>query len=161
MDQNKFLSVGADGETEDFYGNFLLSLNGTLLFGMNILFAWLGIGFYHDPASGWKPLVVLIPMALFSFLFGGQLCYFSISEENLEIRNHVFRWYRRKYALKDIEILIFERSLGRMSNSLRVKSAGSRPWSYFAGSLRYEDWYAFEKALKKRGIAVDNKLWGF
>ena len=35
------------------------------------------------------------------------------------------------------------------------------PFSYFAASLRDEDWYEFDKALRKKGIALDNKLWRF
>jgi hypothetical protein len=119
----------------------------------------MGIYLHRQPDKGWTPLVLLVPLFAFSIVLGGQLFYFRLTDDNLEIRNHVFRWFRRKYQIKDIESLIFERVGSVPAFALRVKSTGSRPWSFFAASLSYEDWYDFDKALRKRGIPVDNKLW--
>jgi hypothetical protein len=48
----------------------------------------------------------------------------------------------------------------RTPKSLQIRRAGHRPRICFAGSLELEDWYDFGKALQKKGIAVNNKLWG-
>jgi hypothetical protein len=161
MDQNQLIPAGASREREEFYGNFLLSWNFILLVVIDLFFIWQGLNFYHDPTSRSKALLDLIPIVLFSTIFAGQLFYFRITDDSLEIRNHIFRWYRRKYLLKDINCLVIEKAMNRFSRSLRVKSATSRPWSYFAGSLEDTDWYDFDKVLRKRGIPVDNKLWRF
>ena len=159
MKENKLIPAGGYQERQEFYGNFILSTPGRSLIALTVLLIWIGISFYRKKPDPWLPLEFLPLMLAFLFVLGGQLCYFNMNDDTLEIRNHIFRWYRKKYRLKDIEILIFERSMSIFSFSLRVKSVNSRPWSYFAGSLRYEDWYDFEKALKKKGIPVDNKLW--
>ena len=148
-------------EREEFYGNFLLTWPGVLFFGTIISYFWLGINVHRAHAPSWEGYVAFSPLLLFLFLFGFQLFYFRITDDSLEIKNHIFRWYRKRYLLKDIDTLIFEKWMNAMPNSLRVKGAGFRTFSYFAGSLRDVDWYDFDKVLRKKGIPLDNKLWRF
>lgn len=146
-------------ESEAFYGNFIFSLNFILLLFFIFIFTWQGIDILQDPnPRAWAALGDLAAMAVFTFVLGGQLCYFTLDDVNLEIRNHLFPRFRRKYRLETIDSLTISRSMGRLSRSIRVRSSESRPWSYFAGSLRDADWDDFDKALRKKGIKVENKL---
>ncbi len=155
------IKITASGEKEEFYGNFMLSWYGVGIFGPIVIFIWQSINLHKDSRFGWNGVAAFSSILLFSLVFSAQLCYFSLSEESLEIRHHVFRWFRREYPLKDIEMLTVFKAGYRTARSLQVKRPGFRNRMYFAGSLRDEDWYDFAKALKKKGIAVDNKLWGF
>lgn len=153
------IESSGNGETEEFSGNFIFSMNGLLLFGINLLFAWQGIDFYNRPDHGWKPFLVLIPILSFSAIFGLQLFYFRICGDQLEIRNHVFRWVRIRVRLFDIEKIVLYSPGSKTSNSLRIyKKDGSRTWGYSAGSLRDKTWIALSKAFAKKGIPVTNKL---
>jgi hypothetical protein len=147
----------ADSESETFAGNFLLSLNGILLVGMTIPFLWLTLKIYRDHTVGWIMLVPVITMLVFAAGFGAQLFYFRISADRLEVRNHIFFWYKKDYLCHDIVGVIFEH-VSRRSNALRIRTNDFRTRSYAAGSLWDKHWLALAKALKKRKIPVHNEI---
>jgi hypothetical protein len=153
------IKITASGEKEEFYGNFILSWYSIGFFGPIVAFIWLSINAYGDPRFGWNGVAAYSSILLFPLFFSFQLCYFSLSDDSLEIRNHIFPWFRKEYPLKDIESLTFCRSGYRVPRSVRIKGAAFRRRIYFAGTLDLVDWYDFGKALKKKGIMVDDNLW--
>ena len=144
-----------DGE-EEFYGNHVLSMNGIFLYGLAAVFTWQGITLSQKPGKV-TPLIVVIPILGFAFLFAWQLFYFRIDGDVFEIRNHIFRWYRKQYPLQDIALAVITR-VGRQSNSLRIRTADLRSGSFAAGSLRDRHWVALATALKERGVPVKDEL---
>lgn len=144
-------------ETEEFCGNFILSFRFIVLCIWEVCFiGGLVLGLKSQiSAPGISGLVILMPV--FLFLYGAQLCYFRLTDDSLEIRNHIFRFYCAKYKLTTIKSLTFRGSEFRTSRSLRVRSAGSGSWKYYAGSLRDKDWEEFGDAMRKRGIPVNNE----
>ena len=94
---------------------------------------------------------------IFGAVFGAQLFYFRITGDTLEIRNHLFWWYKKEYPLSDIARVVFEH-IERRSNALRIRTVDFRSKAFSAGSLRDRHWAALATALKIRGIPVKNEL---
>jgi hypothetical protein len=149
--------TAADDEEETFSGHFLTSLNGILLVGIVTVFIWQGLHFYKEHQAGWIVLMPLVPVLILSAALGTQLFYFRISADRLQIRNHIFRWYRKDYLYQDIVGVTFEH-VSRKSNALRIRTNDFRSRSFAAGSLRNKHWLALAKALKKRKIPVHNEI---
>jgi hypothetical protein len=97
------------------------------------------------------------PLIMLFVVFGFQLFYFRLSDDCLEIRNHLLGWYKKQYTLEDIASIVFEH-VGKRSNALRIRTNDFRSRSYAAGSLRDKHWKALEQALKDRDIQVKNEL---
>jgi hypothetical protein len=141
---------------QEFSGNFLLSVNGILLLGITIAFTWMGIRFYSK-TSGWINFIFLLPIIISPIPIGWQFFYFRITNGVLEVRNHLFLWYKREYLLDDITGVVFE-YIPKRSYALRIRTLDFRSVSYAAGSLRKKNWNALQHALKKRDIPVKNEL---
>jgi hypothetical protein len=159
MEQRSF-SGSEDFDTVDFTGRFLLGWPGVILFGVTFFFFWVVTDGFKRAANV-SDALILSSTTLFVWGFAGlQLFYFTISGEDLIIRNHIFRWIRKRYALKDIQIVVLEKANGRFPCALRVKSTVTRAWSFFARGLSDTDWDELDKTLRKRGFPVDNKQLG-
>ena len=138
-----------------FSGPLLTSLNGILCCGLLIAFITmdLHIGIFDKPIIFVAlPVQLLFPLPLYM-----QLFYFRVTTDELEIRNHVFPWYCKRYPLTEIAGIVFEKS-GNWSYMLRVRTYDYRSKSYSAGTLRDHHWLALGKALKKRGLQVKSEL---
>jgi hypothetical protein len=147
------------GERASFYGNVVLSWYGVGIFGPIVFYIWQAKEAYKNARLGWSGVAALSVILLFPLIFSYPLFYFTLSDDSLEIKHHIFRWYRKEYPFKNIELLTINKAGYRIPQSLSVKCIGSRARLIFAGSLRDEDWYDFAKALKKKGIPLDNNLW--
>lgn len=162
MNPNTPNQPSAAGGAHSYYGNYLTSGVGMSLLLSLLLFIAAGIGrWLMHPDQFQDALIVLAAIVLFTLAFGANSYYFCISGSYLEIRNHVFPWYLRIHHLDEVESVDFRPGSYRRSDALRVKTKAG-PWSprYHAGSLRYKNWKALEKALQRRGIPVDNRLHG-
>jgi hypothetical protein len=150
------------GGVHPYYGNYLTSTAGISLLILLLLFISAGLGTWltHPDEIG-ITLAFLGPVLIFPIGFGSNLFYFCISGSYLEIRNHIFPWYLKIVHLEEIERVEFRMGSFRRSDALRLKKKES-DWTsgYHAGSLRFENWKALEKALQRRGIAVDNRIHG-
>jgi hypothetical protein len=150
------------GGAHSYYGNYLTSTVGISLLLSLLLFISAGIGrWLMHPDNLGDALIILAPVILFTIGFGANSYYFCISGSYLEIRNHVFPWYLKVIPLEEIGIVEIRMGSIRRSDVLRLKKkTGSWSGGYRAGSLRYKNWKALEKALQRRGVAVDNRLHG-
>ena len=143
-----------------YYGNCLTSTVGVSLILSIILFISAGLGnWLTHPERTEISLAILVPMLLFTLLFGSNLYYFCLSGSYLEIRNHIFPWVLKIHHLEEVEGVEFRTGSFKRSDALRIKRKHG-PWTgrYHAGSLRRKNWHAFERALQRRGIPVDNHL---
>ena len=148
------------GGAHPYYGNYRTCTAGISLFLSIVLFISAGLGnWLTHPERLEISLAILIPTLLFTLLFGSNLYYFCISGSYLEIRNHIFPWVLKIHHLDEVEGVEFKTGSLNRSDALRVKRKdGLWTGSYHASSLRRKNWHAFERALKRRGIQVDNNL---
>jgi len=146
----------AGDSDEEFRGNFWSSMNGIVLTGVTLFFLYLGIISYRNDFNIFS-LIFLIPMFAFTLAFGGQLFYFRITWDSLEIRNHVFWWYSKEYPLSGIAQAVIE-SATKRSTALHLRTVDFRSRNFSAGSLRDRHWVALAAGLKERGIAVRNEV---
>ena len=144
-------SNSGDGKATVFKGNHVLSMNGILLYGAVIACGWTIVRSAAQPPS--LILVPLLVTLLFVIGFGLQLFYFKLSASRLEIRNHIFPWYKKEYPLKEISGVVISR-VTRQSRHLRINTIDSRTRRFPAGSLRNDTWTALEKALRNEHISV-------
>jgi len=149
------------GETEFFRGNPVLNFHGLGFFGtLAVLIWWCADAFAGRSDRQWPYIFLTGGLLLFvARMFGGELCYFILSSDQLEIRNHVFPWYRKIFELEDISDVVFAFASKR-AYSLRICTTGQRTYSFGGGSLRGDDWREMEKAFHKRRIMVRNELPG-
>lgn len=153
-------SVSSPGGPYPYYGNYLTCTVGISLILSILLFFSAGLGHWlTHPERLEITLAILGATLLLALLFGSNLYYFCISGSYLEIRNHIFPWVLKIHHLDEIEGVEFRRGSFNRSDALRVKRKDG-PWtgSYHAGSLRRKNWHAFQRALQRRGIPVDNHL---
>ena len=162
MNPNNPNQTSGAGGAHPYYGNYLTSTVGICLILSILLFISAGLGnWLTHPDNIEVTLAILGPIVLFAIGFGSNSYYFCISGSYLEIRNHVFPWYCKIYRLEDIETVEFRTGSFRRPDALRLKrKAGSWSGGFHAGSLRNKNWKALEKALRRRGIQVDNHLHG-
>ena len=149
------------GKTEVFRGNPLLNIHALVFWGVFLVLLWLCWSFVRDALWRTTPMV-LAPMGIlagFTAMMGFELCYFILSQEQLEIRNHVFPWYRKTYELEDISDVVFAFASKR-AYSLCIRTMDQRSHNYRAGSLRGANWRDLQKAFRKRHIMVHNELPG-
>lgn len=148
------------GGAHPYYGNYLTSTVGISLILSIVLFISAGLGnLLTHPERSEISLAILGPLLLFTLIFGSNLYYFCISGSYLEIRNHIFPWVLKIHHLDEVEGVEFKTSSFNRSDALRIKRKDG-PWTarYRAGSLRRKNWNAFERALLRRGIHVENNL---
>lgn len=147
-----------DGHTESFYGNIFLSMNAVPIY-LFALIAALANLLGHPPLTG--RLIPLMPLGIFWLALGGQLYYFRLTTDTLEIRNQFFPWMRGTWPLDDIDNIVFEFMEGRgTTNILRIHTYDLRSKGYNAIGLKNRHWLALGIALQKRGIPVKNELAG-
>jgi len=123
-----------------------------------LLFISAGLGHWltHPERIG-TMLAIFGATLLLTLLFASNLYYFCISGSYLEIRNHIFPWILKIHHLDEVDGVEFKTGSFRRSDGLRVKRKdGTHTTTYRAGSLRSKNWHAFERALQRRGIPVDN-----
>ena len=146
------------GGAHPYYGNYLTCTAGVSLFLSILLFISAGLGHWlTHPERIEITLAIFGATLLLTLLFGSNLYYFCISGSYLEIRNHIFPWVLKIHHLDEIESIEFRAGSFNRPDALRVKRKDG-PWtgSYHAGSLRRKNWHAFQRALKRRGIPVEN-----
>lgn len=134
-----------------FSGPVLPSFKGILFYGL-LLF-----GIIMCITSLVAILISAVIIAPALVIFGVQLCYFRLTAETLEIRNHVAPWYQKSYPLIDIAGVVLESSHNNWSRTMRVLTYDHHNDGYPAGTLRKRDWQALARALKKRGIHVNTQ----
>ena len=160
MDANSTNYPPPSGGPHPYYGNYLTCTVGVSLFLSLLLFFFAGLGnWLMHPERIEITVAILGPMLLFFLIFSSNLYYFCISGSYLEIRNHIFPWVLKIHHLDEVEGVEFRNGSFRRSDGIRVKRKDG-PWTgtYRAGSLRRNNWHAFERALHRRGIPVENHL---
>jgi hypothetical protein len=143
-----------DVKTTVFKGNPVLSLIGVLLSGSLIFFGWLTIQSFEKGAPS-TVLLWISAMLVFVIGLGLQLFYFELSANRLEIRNHIFWWYKKEYPLQNITGVVIGHVF-RQSTHLRINTNNRKSRKFPAGSLREKNWTALGKALHHRHISVRN-----
>jgi len=102
-----------------------------------------------------RPLLLLlfcIPLGIFYLILGTSCFYFRISDGHLEVRNHLWRWYRRTFRLTDIESILLLNT-GRV-NGLCVRKFDFVEAVYRSAVLRDRDWDQLKSVLEQRNIVV-------
>ena len=147
-------TAGSIGDTEAYRGNPILSMYG-LFFYATVVGIMLTARNIPDmvQASGWISFIIFLPLLFLAIMLGRQLYYFRITTDSLEIKNHVFPWYKKAHLLEEINSIAFERG-SKSSRTLLIRTAGFGSFRYAAGSLWDKHWKALEKALKKCNIPV-------
>ncbi|HXB09306.1 MAG TPA: hypothetical protein VNW04_19410 [Puia sp.] len=151
-------TIAGREESRVFDGNFFTSQNGIFIMGFLLLLIWALF-------TAWKELsvhppmflILLAPIAGIVGLAATQVYYFRLTGEVLEIRNHVWPWYRREYRLVEIDNVAFEAPF-RRSHTLRVRTRNFESDAYGAGTLRKRNWHALYKALQERHISVSSQF---
>lgn len=136
-------------ETYKFAGNLFLTLNFLLFFGLTILL----ISSFSKIISEHPLMILILIPVLFAFyiIFGHQLHYFIIRNENLIVRNHFFPWKKKVFSIRNILSMNFEH-IPRRSTSIRVTTSDLKSRTYSAGSLTEEKWQLLITALKEFGV---------
>lgn len=142
-------------KTEVFKGNQFLSLRGVLLWGIIGLFTYAFI--IKSPNLKLGGQLLLSGLILFwVVIHAWMMHYFEISTNYVLVRNHIFFWKMKAYALSDIEEIVFEAE-GRRPNCMRIITRDFRNKLYPAGTLRRKTWLEMKKRLESKGIRVRNE----
>jgi hypothetical protein len=122
--------------------------------------AWfqLIIGFFLVPVLSGVfhiPAMLVFAMAPICFVFWGIMCtklnYFGVAGGHIEIRNHNFRWWNKRYNFDEITEMVMDRG------SLILVLRYGREESYQGPSLKNEQWLALKKMLEEKGIVVKDE----
>jgi hypothetical protein len=140
---------------ETYIGNQFTSLRGISFWPLFVILVYaLFFGAKTDQYSG---LVIVVPFALFWFLFNAWLMnYFRVSENFIVVKNHLAFWKNNGYRLSDIKEVAFE-TRDKMPNCLRIITKDFRSKLYPAGTLRDKTWLEMKDKLESRGITVRNE----
>lgn len=131
-------------------GNPFTSFNTLVVIGAFIFILYLVIDGKNFSLT--TNLVFLFPLFLY-FIFGIQMHYFMIENENLIIKNHFFFWKTRTFPLNEIWETNFETPY-RGSRSLRILTKDYDSKLFGAASLKNKDWKELRKDLSNIGIPV-------
>lgn len=144
-------------EPETFGGNFILSQNGIFIFVFAAMAVWTGKVVLPLALHGGAPLPGLCFLWLFFgfmlVMFSRELHYFLLEGDELQVRNHVWFWYKKSYPLNDIAGIVFESPYKR-SERLRIRTRDLRSVDYGAGSLRQRHWRALYERLRSLQVPV-------
>lgn len=139
----------------DYKGSLLKSVYGISLWAMPIFFIFL---ITSNADSLHTKVSVMISIIGFLYFIGNSyfLHYFSISDNYLMIRNHVFFWKHRVYKIADVKEIVFE-SESRWPNCLRVITKDYRSKLYPADTLSDKTWIEIKRVMKNQGVIVRNE----
>jgi hypothetical protein len=144
-------------EPETFAGNFVFSQNGIFFFVFVALAVWTGNAVLPLAMRGGAPLLGICFLWLFFgfmlVMFARELHYFRLEGDELQVRNHIWFWYKKSYPLNEIAAIVFESPYKR-SNSLRIRTRDLGSRGYGAGSLRQRHWRALYETLKTLHVPV-------
>jgi hypothetical protein len=145
----------AEESADIFSDSFIFSFNGSVILVMLAAIIILLItGTKHNaPAI----LAMTFFLLLFCFAFGTQAYYFLVSDSHLIVKNHLFRWYRKVYALEDIKDAKLERPTKR-STTLRITTKDFQSNAFSAGTLRTKTWQALLERFSQKRISVRNEV---
>lgn len=138
------------------FGGNILTFNSLVLFALVFLGIYILVFSKHS-TSFWQVAIPSLAILINGpVLLGYQLHYFSLNEEYLIVKNHIWLWRNDIYLLKDIREIVFE-DPNKLSTSLRVITTNYESKLYPAGSLRNKDWRAFREVFRSRGIRIRNE----
>lgn len=102
-------------------------------------------------------IVISIFIAFLYWLFGHQLHYFELTNQELIIRNHVVLWVKRRYPLSEI-VLINCESPDKRSDAIRVITHNKQSQAYCAGSPGDKHWRKLLNNLRALGIRINKQF---
>ncbi|RYD52199.1 MAG: hypothetical protein EOP52_08490 [Sphingobacteriales bacterium] len=97
-------------------------------------------------------------ITLAGILFNSQYCYyFGVTDNELIIKNHIRRWYRKSYLIQDIKSIRMETSTNKIdSDSIRIFITPASYQLYYAATLTGKRWHLLEQQLEAKGLRVNN-----
>lgn len=120
-----------------FSGSPLLSVAVFSIISSVIIFISFWDGFF------WMKVIPAISFLF--FLCGWQMFYFILSGDQLIIRNHLWIWYKRSYAIKNIRGFIYEPQRKGTSQTLRIVLKDFKTKAWQAESLKSKDWLSLKQ----------------
>jgi hypothetical protein len=98
-------------------------------------------------------------LAFFNVIFyagvGYNANYFLLSNNYLQVKNHLWFWKKKTYRLNDIKEIIIEWPF-KSSNAARIILNDNLSILNPAGSLWDKDWTKFIKDLENKGVKVQS-----
>jgi hypothetical protein len=141
-------STKVEIEPEKFSGNGYFNFNTLLFYGLTIFFVSIP---FTTKIPDMSYFIILICIIIFYLLFGYQLHYFVISNDQFIVKNHFLFWINKIYNIDDIIEANIE-SQRRRSDALRIYTTDFKSKLYVAGSLRSKHWNALKEKIKNLGI---------
>lgn len=142
---------------EEISGNRFLTFNSIVFWGF---FAFSVSFFFHTKNLTNTIESFLFINGLMYGLMGYQSNYFLISDNYLQVKNHLWFWKKITYRLTDVREVIYEIP-GKLSQSTRIVLNNYSADLHSAGSLKDEHWDKLRTDLEKRGVKVrdDSGTW--
>ena len=137
-------------------GNYSLTFNGIVLYGIGILLAMILINRGTSQNFTLMFLAALLFFVLFYSFIGHQAYYFYLDNKFLVVKNHLWPWVSKSYKINDIQEVVLE-SPYRMEKALRIVSKNFESTLYSAGSLKKKTWDSLERKLGELNIQVIEK----
>jgi hypothetical protein len=148
-------SIDSRNATE-YNGNHIFTINGFMLYGFTAVMLCFVLFTFKKGVNNWLVAVIFLITFIMDSSFIYQMHYFMVSKEFLLVRNTVWFWRRRAYALENIREVVIE-TPSKKSTSLRIITKDFESKLYSAGSLSEETWKTLEQNLIHKGIMVRNE----
>lgn len=135
---------------ETYSGSRFLNFNGLIFWGM---LSFSIIKFNYDNIFGF-----LFVNSIFYGLIGYQSNYFLVSDNYLQVKNHLWFWKKATFRLSDIKEIVIEMP-HRLSYTARIILDNYSTSLHSAGSLKDGDWIKLMDKLESKGIKVRDDLY--